>query len=345
MSPKRDYWLWFSHLILCVAVTWKPPQGVLNRRDQHSHLPEIVQAFTVNPPMPYETRRRTTPQRSRGYKKRSIRPSFGNRNEIAKPLNWQQPPAPVVRLWESLQLFFFFSLLKRRPLFLSYNLQRSHVLMVLKPSPPRVLLSVSLLNSALVTFFRGYNTSLWQDFCHVPRPKKVLFFVFVLRSLGGEKRSRSIGHQHHRHRSLTWTWTPTITCTHLYIYIFIYICTHAQPRVEPCQSFSISQRRNRKHTEIEQWTDGARLGWEPHSAAWTPLANWVRGSWILLLALWPEKKSAKTRQTPTAMSEFASVHFWKCVCEKKKVIGVWFIQDHKIKRSGVFPPRKPISAR
>lgn len=136
MSPKRDYWLWFSHLILCVAVTWKPPQGVLNRRDQHSHLPEIVQAFTVNPPMPYETRRRTTPQRSRGYKKRSIRPSFGNRNEIAKPLNWQQPPAPVVRLWESLQLFFFFSLLKRRPLFLSYNLQRSHVLMVLKPSPP-----------------------------------------------------------------------------------------------------------------------------------------------------------------------------------------------------------------
>lgn len=30
------------------------------------------------------------------------------------------------------------------------------------------------------------------------------------------------------------------------------------------------------------------------------------------------KKSAKTRQTPTAMSEFASVHFWKCVCEKKK---------------------------
>lgn len=28
------------------------------------------------------------------------------------------------------------------------------------------------------------------------------------------------------------------------------------------------------------------------------------------------KKSAKTRQTPTAMSEFASVHFWKC--EKKK---------------------------
>lgn len=217
--------------------------------------------------------------------------------------------------------------------------------MVLKPSPPRVLLSVSLLNAALVTFFRGYNTSLWQDFCHVPRPKKVLFFVFVLRSLGGEKRSRSIGHQHHRHRSLTWTWTPTITCTHLYIYIFIYICTHAQPRVEPCQSFSISQRRNRKHTEIEQWTDGARLGWEPHSAAWTPLANWVRGSWILLLALWPEKKSAKTRQTPTAMSEFASVHFWKCVWEKKKVIGVWFIQDHKIKRSGVFPPRKPISAR
>lgn len=180
-----------------------------------------------------------------------------------------------------------------------------------------MLLSVSLLNSALVTFFRGYNTSLWQDFCHVPRPKKVLF-CFVLRSSGGEKRSRSIGHQHHRHRSLTWTWTPTITCTHLYIYIFIYICTHAQPRVEPCQSFSISQRRNRKHTEIEQWTDGARLGWEPHSAAWTPLANWVRGSWILLLALWPEKKSAKTRQTPTAMSEFASVHFWKCVCEKKK---------------------------
>lgn len=34
------------------------------------------------------------------------------------------------------------------------------------------------------------------------------------------------------------------------------------------------------------------------------------------------KKSAKTRQTPTAMSEFASVHFWKCVCEKNKVIGV-----------------------
>lgn len=205
--------------------------------------------------MPYETRRRTTPQRSRGYKKRSIRPSFGNRNEIAKPLNWQQPPAPVVRLWESLQPFFF-SLLKRRPLFLSYNLQRSHVLMVLKPSPPRVLLSVSLLNAALVTFFRGYNTSLWQDFCHVPRPKKVLFFVCVLRSLGGEKRSRSIGHQHHRHRSLTWTWTPTITCTHLYIYIFIYIytCTASSRAMPVFQYITKAKQKAHWNRTVDGWS-------------------------------------------------------------------------------------------
>lgn len=294
--------------------------------------------------MPYETRRRTTPQRSRGYKKRSIRPSFGNRNEIAKPLNWQQPPAPVVRLWESLQPFFF-SLLKRRPLFLSYNLQRSHVLMVLKPSPPRVLLSVSLLNAALVTFFRGYNTSLWQDFCHVPRPKKVLFFVCVLRSLGGEKRSRSIGHQHHRHRSLTWTWTPTITCTHLYIYIFIYIytCT-ASSRAMPVFQY-ITKAKQKAH-----WNRTVD-GWSP---AWmgatfccmNTISQLGEGELDIASGTLTGKKSAKTRQTPTAMSEFASVHFWKCVCEKKKkVIGVWFIQDHKIKRSGVFPPRKPISAR
>lgn len=245
--------------------------------------------------------------------------------------------------------FFFFFLVETSPtlpLLQPPTLPRINGSQALPP--PRVLLSVSLLNAALVTFFRGYNTSLWQDFCHVPRPKKVLF-CFVLRSSGGEKRSRSIGHQHHRHRSLTWTWTPTITCTHLYIYIFIYICTHAQPRVEPCQSFSISQRRNRKHTEIEQWTDGARLGWEPHSAAWTPLANWVRGSWILLLALWPEKKVQRPdrhQQQCLNLLLYTSGNVFVRKKKKSSACDLFRItRSNWIKRSGVFPPRKPISAR
>lgn len=139
----------------------------------------------------------------------------------------------------------------------------------------------------------------FKDFCHVPRPKKVL-----LRVREG-RRSRSIGYQHCRrslqsvhtlthteHSSLTWTWTLTFTCTHLYT------CTAL---VLAMPTFQYITKLNSKHTEIEQAcgrrnkasssapsrVDGAQLGWEPSTAVCTPLANWVRESWLLLLALWP----------------------------------------------------------
>lgn len=145
--------------------------------------------------------------RGAGIQKQSIRPSFGKRNTIAQP---RTAAAAVISkqqsgfcLWESFQPQFF----EKLPTTAISSLTTSHL---------------SPLNTILVTFFKGKKsmTGLWfSDFCHVPRPKKVLF------KEKGEQ-SGLVGYQSHRqtftgfkgltylhHRSLTWTWTLTFTCT------------------------------------------------------------------------------------------------------------------------------------
>lgn len=191
------------------------------------------QAAAINRPVKHGIR-------GAGKQRQSIRPSFGTRSKIAE--HWI---AAVAKIWSALWATVWFQFAGIAAVF-SWNITDSCISVFISyklTAPTYKRFSEAPDSFSLSACWTQYylhssrKKSQWQDFCHVPRPEKVL-----LRVEGGKvKQVGWLSAQqmfvakgsHSEHGALTWTWKLTFTCTQY---------THALRWLKPCQSVSTSQR-------------------------------------------------------------------------------------------------------